>query len=61
MYNLCASSASAVGFTVLLLLPGYIFTPDCCLGPDVQNITFLKGYMFLFYNNFFKNICVVIM
>ena len=59
MYNLCASSAATVGITVLILLPGYIYTPDCCLGPDVQKIACLKACVFLRYYNFFKNIFVV--
>jgi hypothetical protein len=60
MYNLCASSAATVGIADLILLPGYSYTPDCCLGPDVRKIMCLKGCMFLLYSNFFKNIFVVI-
>jgi hypothetical protein len=52
--------AATFGITVLILLPGYIYTPNSCLGPDVQKITCLKGCMLLLYNNFFKNIFVVI-
>ena len=60
MYNLSASSAATVGITFLILLPGYIYNPDCFLGSDVHKITCLKGCMFLLYNHFFKNILVVI-
>ena len=54
MYNLYASIAATVGITVLILLPGYSYTPDCCLSPDVQKVTCLKGCMFLLYNNFLR-------
>ena len=54
MYNLYASIAATVGITVLILLPGYSYTPDCCLSPDVQKVTCLKGCMFLLYNIFLR-------
>jgi len=55
MYNLCSSSAATVGITVLILLPGYMYTPDCCLGSDVHKITCLFAVQY-----FFKYIFVVI-
>jgi len=53
MYNLCASSAATAGITVLILLPDYMYTPDCCLGSDFHKITCLKGCMFFAEQYFF--------